>query len=98
MASLYAVIDPREGGRVESGTFMARHVSELAVDPWGRVVVADVASRRHAGDERTNPFGQAEGADAGFFMLSPDLRQPLVNILLGGSCKGGDAAFWVGGA
>ena len=93
MASLYALIDPKEGGQVLSGTFIARHVSVLAADPWGRVVVADLAARRHGDDARSNPFGQPEDARAGFFVLDAELRAPIANILLGGSCQGGSERF-----
>ena len=93
MASMYALVDPGDGGRVVSGTFVARHVAPLAVDPWGRVVVADVASRRHGDDQRANPFGQSDGANAGFFVLDAELRELLVNVVLGGECEGGTQRF-----
>ena len=93
MASLYALVDPKEGGQVLSGTFIARHVSPLIADPWGRVIVADVATRRNAGDDITNPFGQHEEAGAGFFVLDPELRTPLLNVVLGGDCKDGKQRF-----
>jgi hypothetical protein len=88
MSSLYARIDPRDGGSVVSGTFAASHVAAVAVDPWGRVYVARVASSRSGGGDPQNPFAQAESATSGVLVLDPTLRQVLFNARIGGACSG----------
>lgn len=92
MATAYALIDPTGGGSVVSGTFVASHVANVAVDPWGRVIVARTATSRSGGAPPTNPFGQAE-VGSGFLVLSPDLRDVLANIRIGGDCTGGTQSF-----
>ena len=88
MSSMYALVDPDEGGFVVSGTFVASHVYNLLVDPWGRVVVARTATSRSGGAPPTNPFDQAEEASSGFMVLSSDLSEVLVNVRIGGVCSG----------
>jgi hypothetical protein len=93
MSSMYAVVDPREGGSVVSGTFMARHVSPLVTDAWGRVYIASTASRRNADPEIMNPFEQDPDDDAGVSALDPTLREVILNARLGGRCEGGSQRF-----
>lgn len=89
MATSYALVDPSDGGHVVSGTFVASHVANLLVDPWGRVIVARTATSRSGGAGPTNPFDQAE-TGSGFLVLSADLRDVLANVRLGGTnCDGG---------
>lgn len=91
MSTLYARIDPTNGGSVVSGTFVASHVAHLTVDDWGRVYVGQVASSRSGGGDPSNPFGQSDSAGSGLFVLEPELRQPVLNARIGGTC-GGDGS------
>lgn len=93
MSSLYALIDPTNGGSVVSGTFIARHVSPLVADPWGRVYIASTASRRNADPGITNPFSQDAETSAGLAALDPTLSEVLFNARLGGECEGGSQRF-----
>jgi hypothetical protein len=86
MSSMYALIEPRDGGSVLSGTFIARHVSPLVADPWGRTYVAATAASRSGGAGPSNPFGQDDSTDAGFFVLDPSLKDVIFNARIGGSC------------
>lgn len=93
MATSYALVDPRAGGSVVSGTFVASHVSNLLVDPWGRVIVARTATSRSGGAPPTNPFDQAE-TGSGFLVLSSDLREVIANVRIGGTtCEDGTQSF-----
>lgn len=93
MATSYALVEPRNGGSVVSGTFVASHVANLIVDPWGRVIVARTATSRSGGAPPTNPFDQAE-TGSGFLVLSPDLRDVIANVRIGGNtCEGGTQSF-----
>ncbi|MCU0673408.1 MAG: hypothetical protein MUE69_11515 [Myxococcota bacterium] len=93
MATSYALVDPRDGGSVVSGTFVASHVANLIVDPWGRVIVARTATSRSGGAAPTNPFDQAE-TGSGFLVLSSDLRDVIANVRIGGTtCEGGTQSF-----
>lgn len=94
MSSMYALVNPADGGSVESGTFVAEHVSPLAVDPWGRVYVAHTARSRSRSLGPDNPFGQSEDSNAGFFVLGSDLNAPIFNARIGGSpTEGGRQRF-----
>lgn len=94
MSSMYALVDPSDGGRVLSGTFMANHVTVLAVDEWGRVYLARTVGSRSGGADPTNPFGQAGSASSGFATLSATLADVLSNMRIGGTnCDGGKQAF-----
>jgi hypothetical protein len=93
MATSYALVDPRDGGSVVSGTFVASHVANLVVDPWGRVIVARTATSRSGGAPPSNPFDQAE-TGSGFLVLSADLREVIANVRIGGNnCEGGTQSF-----
>jgi hypothetical protein len=95
MSSMYALIDPTGGGSVLSGTFVASHVVQLAVDAWGRVYLARTGTSRSGGASALpqNPFQQAESATSGFLALSADLKQALFHARLGGNCQGGQQLF-----
>lgn len=93
MATSYALVDPSDGGSVVSGTFVASHVANLLVDPWGRVIVARTATSRSGGAPPSNPFDQAE-TGSGFLVLSADLREVIANVRIGGNnCEGGAQSF-----
>jgi hypothetical protein len=93
MSTMYALIDPRGGGSVLSGTFVASHVTHLAVDGWGRVYLARGVGNRQTGEDPTDVFGVgADSASPGLAILSPDLRQVVFNAGLSGQCEGGQGA------
>lgn len=95
MASLYALIDPNNGGSVISGTFVASHVPVLAVDAWGRVYLARTGSSRSGNPGPTNPFNQATSANSGLLALSTSLKTALFHARIGGDCSGGQQYFTV---
>lgn len=88
MSSAYVLVDPRDGGRAVSGTFVASHVARLVADPWGRVYVARVGGSRSGGAGPTNPFGQDDSASSGLMVLGPTLQDVVYHVRLGGNCAG----------
>ncbi|MEM6785897.1 MAG: hypothetical protein AAF928_22060 [Myxococcota bacterium] len=94
MSSLLALVDPSDGGRVVSGTFMAAHVGHLTVDAWGRVYMGRVARSRDGGDDPSDTFGVgAETGASGVLILDEGLQRPLFNARLGGTCEDGAQHF-----
>ncbi len=91
MASLYALVDPRDGGAVVSGTFVAAHVAPLAVDLFGRVYLAGALSSRDGG-----PLSEADdalgfgGRGGGLAVLDESLSAVLFNTAIGGTGCGED--------
>lgn len=87
MSSLYALVDPSDGGRVVSGTFVASHVHKVAVDGWGRVYVANpVSSRSNPSRGVEDVFGVGEEVGSGLAILAPTLKDVLFNARVGGAC------------
>lgn len=82
LASLYLLIDPAAGKPV-SGTFLYTQCLNRTVDRYGRVYITDKISKNTA---PKNPFNQPDGASAGLFVLTPDLKQEALNIVLGAAC------------
>jgi hypothetical protein len=92
MATLYALIDPTGEGAVESGTFVATHVTHLTTDGWGRVYLARSARNRQTNEEGTDALGVGATSGAlGVAVLSPDLSTVLFNANLATECEGTQA-------
>lgn len=86
MSSLYALVDPRDGGRVVSGTFVASHVHKVAVDGWGRVYVANPVASRSSQRGVEDVFGLGQDVGSGVAILAPTLKDVLFNARVGGEC------------
>jgi hypothetical protein len=83
---LFAVIDPAVGD-VPSGTWLNTHAVFHTHDDWGRVYVTKAIPIRYGHSSTpnpTNPFGMSEKATTGLLVLQPDMKQPEVNVYLGG--------------
>ena len=93
MSSLLALVDPSDGGRVVSGTFLNSHVSHLTVDPWGRVYLGRTATSRDGGNDPTDAFGLGASGGAGLLAFDENLQQPLLNARIGGTCDDGEEFF-----
>jgi len=86
MSSAYVLVDPRNGGRAVSGTFVASHVAALVADPWGRVYVAKTGGSRSGGAGPENVFGHDASAASGLMVLGPTLKDVVFHTRLGGAC------------
>ena len=86
-ASLYALINPADGGSVESGTFMASHVSPVIADDYGRVYIAQIGKSREKNVVPDNPFSQSENASSGITILDESMQKVIFNSRIGGDCS-----------
>ncbi len=87
MATLFMVIDP-ETGRPVSGTFVRSHVTNRAVDRFGRVYLPT-----HSAGTPLKP--SPADAGAGLYVLDQHLQKSLANLRIGGGTANGEEAFSV---
>lgn len=83
---LFAVIDPAAGD-VPSGTWLNTHAVFHTHDDWGRVYITKAIPIRYGHSDTpdpSNPFAMSDQATTGLYVLRPDMKQPEVNVYLGG--------------
>jgi hypothetical protein len=84
--AMIMLIDPATGAPVRATFAAGVPPSFRAVDPWGRVYLPFAVERAYPEAVPTNPFGHAETAKTGLFVLEPDLVGATVDVRLGGTC------------
>lgn len=92
LSTMYMVVDGPSLKPV-AATFVRAHVSQRAVDAWGRIYLPQAIGKVFPTKDPDNLFGQSTSASTGLFVLSPDLKTAEVNTRLGGTCSGGQQVF-----
>jgi hypothetical protein len=87
MSTMYMVFDGAAGKPV-AATFLRGHVTNRAVDAWGRIYLPQAIGKVFPTRDPDNLFGHSATASTGLFVLSRDLKTSEVNTRLGGTCSG----------
>ncbi|HYX36917.1 MAG TPA: hypothetical protein VE954_27740 [Oligoflexus sp.] len=87
LSTMYMVYDPAQKKPVLA-TFLRSHVTNHAVDAWGRIYLPKGIGRSFPTRDPENIFGHSNTAETGLFVLSHDFTKAEVNTRIGGTCSG----------
>ena len=87
MSTMYMTIDPVKKTPVRATFLRGSHVTRIAHDAWGRLIIPQAVGKAFPTVDPENPLGHSTSAKSGLFVLDASMNA-VTNIRIGGTCDG----------